>query len=285
MCALTLLFAPLALGHEPAGSSRGYCEPSAEWTSHDYDVAVQRVAGTPPPEPGTLLRGEEGVRGRPGKVVPPYVDGNTEPCVPDVLWPTCTFLPEATDIRPETRSLACHGAYDGHHEFGIGGAALLVSLTGDWVTSGGVACYGEEGHHSQYGTLELVDATYAEAVVFVGADVSDPAWPTPPGEPDCGDGIIQPCHSYTPPPPSTMAFPLNVVEDTVNLAVENVHDGIGRKCTVGDEMVGCILTPSLPSWPCVSFRPGIDGAYHVVVMESYDTYMGTLRASRGHISL
>ena len=77
--------------------------------------------------------------------------------------------------------------FDDHSEFALGGAWLMVD-SGDGVTDGSLACYGEAGHHPTFGPFTVVDAVIGAATPFlVASDTENLVPPTDPAEPDCGD--------------------------------------------------------------------------------------------------
>lgn len=79
------------------------------------------------------------------------------------------------------------GEFDGHSEGGYGGGLLHVT-SGDYVTSGSVACYGEVGHHPALGPISVRDALAGYYQPFwVAADTVNLVPPTDPSAPNCGD--------------------------------------------------------------------------------------------------
>lgn len=79
------------------------------------------------------------------------------------------------------------GDDDGHAEYARGGAWLLVN-SGDGVTGGSIACFGEAGHHPAFGPIEVVDLILGPTVYFeVGADTINLVGPDPVTGTDCGD--------------------------------------------------------------------------------------------------
>lgn len=74
--------------------------------------------------------------------------------------------------------------YDGHLEWAVGGAWLLVQ-GGDGVSSGTIACYGGEGHHPEFGPITVTDNAFASTIPFTVA--ADTVSFVPPVGPDCGD--------------------------------------------------------------------------------------------------
>ena len=79
------------------------------------------------------------------------------------------------------------GDYDGHSEWGLGGAWMLAG-EGDGVTSGSTACYGEPAHHALYGPFSVQDVVLGAGASFVvAADDLNPIGPDPITGADCGD--------------------------------------------------------------------------------------------------
>ena len=86
------------------------------------------------------------------------------------------------DGAPQTCNSGPPG--DGHSEYALGGAYILVD-SGDGVTRGSLACYGEEGHHPSTGPATTIDVVLGWTVPFVIA--ADLVNLMPSGELDCGD--------------------------------------------------------------------------------------------------
>ena len=265
LCAMTLMLAPLALAHDPAGTPKTYCEPPWDWRIHDYNMDPPETgvyAGAATVDP--VVQGHwPGSDHNPRKFMWPYLDGNLEECGTTygafvLTDEECWFLAHSGVSGP-AYDAACQTDtpvdYDGHHEFGYIGRALLSVRSGDGVTSGSIACYDEVGHHPFAGSIYVYDIVFPNVAFDVVADYTDPASPVPPGEKDCGDGIVQPCDP-TPPEPSGAKPPVNVVIDLVNALLYSLSTST---CNPSDRSISCLdhCTPS--------FGPGIDGAYHVRV--------------------
>jgi hypothetical protein len=176
--AAALMVAPLALAHDPAGTYKTYCEPAGEWDTHEYA----------PPATGVLLQG--------------YEDGNLDDCdgggndVIVVVNGPCPpgyeeflHIPgPPVDVRICIKRTA---DFDGHAEYARGGAWILVE-TGAGVPSsdpnvgaGTEYCYGDEGHHTAFGSVQVIDvSTLANTAEFTVA--SDTIDLTGVGE-GCGD--------------------------------------------------------------------------------------------------
>lgn len=186
--AAALLAAPLTLAHQPAGTPKNYCEPLAEWSTHEYG----------PPASGVLVAGfiDGNLAGDcdPGLSVTPIVS----PSVRDPLESEV-----GADVNPPLAD------YDGHSEFAFGGAFLLAeSGTGayDPAGSGSLYCFGEAAHHSQFPLITVTDVALGSALsVMVGVDngpgatfplgavTVQPQNPTSPdasGDASCGDGLV-----------------------------------------------------------------------------------------------
>lgn len=143
VAALALALTPFAWGHEPRGTPKPYCEKTADRLVHEY---------APPAA---------------GRVVALFDDGaktarKTLGC-PHPIW---------------GESAVDEG--DGHSEFAVGGAWLLVTSGAGQpspdptVGAGSLWCYGEEGHHANFATVTVDDALLgAGAEVTIGADGVD----------------------------------------------------------------------------------------------------------------
>lgn len=128
--------------------------------------------------------------------------------------------------------------YDGHSEWGVGGARLLADNAGA-PYAGAMACYGETAHHGIFPQLWVFDETYPAFVMFaVGVDKINLVGPDPTTGIDCGD-------------------------------------------QVDDAAIYCMDVCSVP------FGPGIDGAYHIyVINDFYSNGQGHIAfagSSIGHI--
>ena len=145
------LLVPFALAHTPAGTPKNYCEPLPEWDTHDYT--------------GASGAGDLSVRG-------PLYDGN---------------------ILGDCNGNGVLFDFDYHHEWGPGWARLDV-VNGDGATFGSIACHGTFGHHPQFGPITAEDVVFGQTVRFiVMADTTSLVPPTDPSQPNCGDGQITPC--------------------------------------------------------------------------------------------
>ena len=258
-----VLLTPLAAMADPGnpGIPDTTCQTPAEWRLHDYGPAVTGVAAILP------------------------LDGNLGPCPSSSTWldPAsleCALLGSEPETTRAYQALCVNDRQiesDGDKEFALGGA-LLVSATGDGVTSGGVACHGITGHHPQGGLVTVTDALSDNVLFAVTADSTNPASPVPPGQTDCGDGIVQPCDD-TPPAPSGAPLPVNVVLDTVNGLLYSLLNDPSLTCTPGDRSKLCVSS-------CLAaFPPGADGAYVVVVGLSVAPDAYVTPANHGHIHL
>ena len=267
LCALTLLAAPLAFADQDTlGVPDPNCQDDLEKDTHDYNMD--------PPEtgvyaslatPGVAPQGHwPGADHRPSKYMWPYMDGNAQWFCAFSTWldhdsQECADLEAA---NPTAHHALCHDpaptAFDGDLEFGYVGRALLVASNGNWVTNGGPVCYGTEAHHTVQGSIYVTDLVFENVIFSVVADFTDPLSPVPPGEKDCGDGVVQPC-DFTPPDPSG-----NDVIDAINWLLYELFNTPGLTCTPGDNALLCLnhCTPYFP--------PGIDGAYHVRVGATSD---------------
>lgn len=77
--------------------------------------------------------------------------------------------------------------YDEHSEYAVGGAWLLVE-SGDGVSSGSIACFGEVGHHPRHGPVYIEDLFLGTTIIaFLTADTVNNAGPNPITGVDCGD--------------------------------------------------------------------------------------------------
>ena len=194
-------------------------------------------------------------------------------------WATHDYGAPATGVLvflPQDGNLEDCGGYDGDTEFAYGGA-YLVSVSGDGSTGGGLACYGTLGHHPQGETVTVTDASGLSVAFTVTADATDPLSPVPPGEVDCGDGVVQPCDP-TPPGPSTLPQPVGGAVDMVDALLYSSFNGGGTTCTVGDVRKPCLIRCAL------DFAPGADGAYVVFVGPSLTGSNGEpTGATYGHV--
>jgi hypothetical protein len=169
-----LVAAPLALAHDPAGTPKNYCEVgSAEWAVHDYAPVAS----------GSLIYGNE--------------DGNLGgDCVSGPLGTPCagfddpadplTFYVGVCDFNPPVAD------WDEHNEFAFGGAWILVnSGTGEFnaAGSGTLYCFGAEGHHAEFGPVDVVDTVLGAGATFtVAADNVDLVGSADPSQASgCGD--------------------------------------------------------------------------------------------------
>lgn len=173
---------------------------------------------------------------------------------PNTDWPVHDYAGtsgvQSLSVRPpvyDGNTADCNGNtipfdYDFHHEWGAGWARLDV-VSGDGVTSGTIACYGSYGHHPMFGPFWVEDIVFGPNVhYFVMADSFSI---TNNGVPDCGDGQITPC-------PGDPERPNG-----------------GGVCIGNDG-----FAEFFGGWGMVTFPPGIDGAYYVVVVDA---------AAGGHI--
>ena len=221
LCALML--APLSFAHEPAGAPNLRCEDPSEWGTHDwtlmpYEATDRALAST------AVLHERSG--NPPSKSMAPYLDGSAEGCGAGLLGD------------------------DGHHESGTGGA-LLVAESGDGVSGGGLACWGEAGHHGRQ--VSVSDVVLGSEVSFrVVVDHSGTSLP----EERCGDGVVQPCW---PPSIGDPPYPIYIIVDLVNALIYAIFSDEGSTCNPLDREALCLATCS------VGFPPGQDGAYHVIV--------------------
>lgn len=139
---------PLTYGHVPMGTPNSQCEGLDARYVHDYGA----------PATGNLLAQPK--------------DGGAV-CGPIYLDP----------LGPPVFSLSG----DGHREYAVGGAWILVESGTGQPTPGGAGtlyCYGEAGHHAPYGPSTVTDlALGAGASYVVGADLDD----TTGGLEGCGD--------------------------------------------------------------------------------------------------
>lgn len=247
--AATLALAPLALAHTDQGgpgTPNHHCQTPVEWAVHDYASPNRyRLTGVS--------------------------DNNLEECVATYGGtqggtPECRELVDRFGMGPGNPvwELLCHtdrpGNFDGDYEFALGGALLAVE-DGDGATSGSIVCLGMIGHHGI--TIDIYDQIFGDNVAFsVGADASLPGAVLP-GEPDCGDGVVQPCGS---PFPGFATAP-------------DVLYAPGAACNPDDHLVQCWDVCTVP------FGPGANGTYVIWV---YATTNGGPRgeptgASLGHI--
>ena len=224
------------------------CQTAAEMSIHDYGApGMGRLAALP-------------------------VDGNLEPCPsaapskgPSGVKAVGHFDCDPIALDPATTFLCeeiLAASFDGDNEYAETGAAL-VAESGDGVNSGGIACWGVEGHHPVGGSIYVTDLVALNVTFLVTADFTDPLSPVPPGEVDCGDGVIQPCDP-TPPQPADADPPLNIIIDIINALLYELLNAEGATCTPGDNALVCLnhCTPT--------FDPGADGAYHVLVIGTLD---------------
>jgi hypothetical protein len=156
-----LLATPMVTAHDPAGTPKNYCEPQAEWLVHDYGA---------PASGGLVLGNEDGnLAGDcdPGFTPPqPYVDVDpADPLASDAGY--TGFNPPAAD-------------WDGHGEYALGGAWLLVETgngepSADPAVGAGTAwCFGAEGHHPSFGPFGVEDVILGSGVSFsVASDTQD----------------------------------------------------------------------------------------------------------------
>ena len=190
-----LLAAPLALAHDPThrlatpdGTKKLYCEPTGEWSVHDYGPVANGV---------TLGQPE---------------DGNTEDCFPDpwdIIVVSGRACPPGYTVlfRLATRTVCRQlpvADFDGHKEFATGGAWLLAcdAACGSSGTGAGAeACWGEQAHHGWDVTV-LDNAIGAGASFTIGADDVDVTGLNDP----CGDlqvdvsiECVGSCTPYFPP--------------------------------------------------------------------------------------
>ena len=165
---------------------------------------------------------------------------------------------------------------DSHPEWAMGGAGLLAR-SGDGLTSGSLACYGAPAHHPQGGVITVTDAAFPGVVFVVSADATSPF--LPPSTVDCGDGILEPCNP-TPPAPSSLTWPVNILIDAVNGILYILNHGSGATCNPFDQVQVCVQQCA------VAFPPGADGAYVVSVVADLGAYGNLASAGTvGHIHL
>lgn len=158
---VVLLLLPFALAHNPAGTPKNYCEPTSEWDTHDYAGGFASVSVRLPNLDGNLGGDCDGS----GFAV--------DPTGPSVTWGAADF--------------------DGHHEWSIGWARLLVN-SGAGVPSpdpsvgaGTFFCFGFGGHHPAFGPVTVDDSVLGGGATFyVMADTLDL---TGVGN-GCGDGQV-----------------------------------------------------------------------------------------------
>ena len=212
------------------------CQSPAEWRTHDYGA----------PATGSLV------------FLPQ--DGNLEECG------TSTWFDPSGDECVTLGSGPVYDAlcatdraadWDGDYDFMFGGA-YLVAVSGDGVTSGGLACFDVVGHHPVQGTVTVTDLSGLPTAFSVTADFTNPSSPVPADGPDCGDGVVEPCDP-SPPAPSTLPPPVNDVVDIVNGLLYSLFNSDGTTCVQGDASQNCLGS-------CVvGFGPGADGSYTAFV--------------------
>ena len=243
--------APLSHAHEPAGTPDFTCQTPDEWEVHDYAAAhgwsVAGVSDNNLEECGTTYG--VFVAGTPEcRELETRFDAQDPSSPVHALW----LLLCQTD-RPAD--------YDGDMEFAIGGAVVAVD-GGDGATYGSLACLGTPAHHGN--VVSVKDEVFTDVAFTVSADAS--LVPPLPGEPDCGDGVHQPCTSSA---------------AATGLAVDAIPDLLGAgTCNPNDRRILCLNVCTVP------FGPGADGMYlvhvHPTVAAGPD---GTpTGASHGHIT-
>lgn len=161
------LLAPLASSHPDVGTPKRFCESHAEHILHDY-------AGWGQFQSASLLgSGEDTGAGAPPRTYDGSVhdDDRTQD-------PYCSY--------PWT-------PWDGHNEFGWGGATLTAGNGYGFSED----CLGEFAHHDIYPIVYVEDAVVGGVQFYVavdwGPEGSDAAFP-------CGDGIVEPCTEAEPTP-------------------------------------------------------------------------------------
>lgn len=98
-----------------------------------------------------------------------------------------TFLPQDGNIGGDCDGDTVPADYDGHVEWAAGGSWLSVN-SGDGATGGSLACYGEEGHHPDFGPFTVTDFVLGRTLPFrVESDTASLVPPTDPTAPACGD--------------------------------------------------------------------------------------------------
>lgn len=164
---------PIALGHSEPGTPNPLCETNG--TIHDYGP------------PG-------GVRSSPTQ---PLVEADVSPIgvgvkpfgSVDLKDGEPFFLTGFIDGASWWKLNDCDTTTptewegDRHSEFAYGGAWLLVE-SGDGETSGALACFGEWGHHPQYGPFTVEDAFLGATKFRVSVDAVNLG---PASWTDCGD--------------------------------------------------------------------------------------------------
>ena len=135
--AVALAVAPLAYGHSPDGTPKAFCEGSGDLLLHEYG----------PPATGVLL----------------------------------AFFIDGANRTGTAADCGLPNGGDGHAEYALGGAWILVN-TGLGVPSadptvgaGALYCFGAEGHHGNFVTVNALDASPlgAGVEVTVAADTVD----------------------------------------------------------------------------------------------------------------
>jgi hypothetical protein len=167
--AAALMAAPLVMAHDPAGTPNTQCELQSEWNTHDYGA----------PASGVLLQGYEDGNlddcDNSGVVVGPAPGRPCPSTDPSLAWD------EEIEVAPGVWICFDRTAdFDGHAEYARGGAWILVN-TGNGVPSadpnvgaGTEYCYGDEGHHAEFGPVTVNDVVLGAGATFtVAADNVD----------------------------------------------------------------------------------------------------------------
>jgi len=241
-CALLTQFSPGVVAHFPPGPVL-YCQPESERLYHDYL-----------PPAGHLIRAQTNLlEPEPRVVASAPLDGNLADC-----WKPNNI--EVGDLETGLpRPLA---DYDGEPEFNIGSARLFFDTGWGWNT-GVLACYGwpSVGHHT--GAVYAFDSYSAFGpAFFLGADYSRPGLEE---EPDCGDGVMEPCIE-NPPQSTAKPFPHNLVVEAINDAIYEAFGPSGEGCNPSDSIAFAEPNDYGPSHLNVPFAPGVDGSVYVHIL-------------------
>jgi len=244
------LVAPLAMAHTPAQPILT-CQDPALGFYHEYIPPVQ----------GNLIIGS---------------DGNLADCGHNDLETGTVFNPSGTTCATvgalpflcESISTGQNnpvGDYDGEYDFSQGGAWLFAD-SGDGVSAGVIACYGEPavGHHSG-NVFALDDAGFGPRFLLT----SDYSRAGEEDSPDCGDGLIEACDP-TPPEPSEAPAPLNVVFDTYSETMYSIFGPSGDGCNPRDFEALVAANPAGATNINAPFGPGVDGSYTVFILPDLD---------------
>jgi hypothetical protein len=174
--ASAFLTAPLALAHEPAGTPKNYCEPTAEWSLHDYGVGATGTFSFTPVD-GNAGGDCDEVFHVPNDPIIVCVDAT--PSLVHMHWCDPDFSLPAGDP-------------DYHAEYATGGGYIFTEngegapSAGPNVGAGTEYCYGAWAHHAYFGPVFVYDTVGSNIQFDVGVDLWD-AFGVGDG---CGDGFV-----------------------------------------------------------------------------------------------